>query len=339
MAESSGVFVISLDFELHWGVRDLCSVEEYKENLLGAREAIPQLLKIFSDHGIHATFATVGFLFAKNRTELQTSLPAVVPQYVNPAFSPYGDISQIGEDESADPFHFASSVIERIQSTPGIEIGSHTFAHYYCSEAGHSLGAFRSDLQAAAELAEKRGTGLRSLVFPRNQYDEAVLIETAKAGFWAFRGNEDHWNYRPRRFHQRLSLARLLRFLDAYVNVTGSNCYSLEAAAQSWPLNLRSSRFLRPYTPRLRGLESLRLRRITRAMTVAAGEGLVYHLWWHPHNYGTFTSENFRFLRQILRCFERLRTQYRFRSLNMSELAGELMGRLELSPPMKNEQE
>ena len=339
MARNSGVFVTSLDFELHWGVRDLYSVAEYKANLVGGREAIPELLEIFSEHGIHATFATVGFLFARNRTELQMSLPKVVPEYVNSNFCPYPEMGKIGEDESSDPFHFAASLIRRIKSTPGQEIGSHTFSHYYCAEDGHSLAAFRSDLQAATELAENQGTSLRSLIFPRNQYDASVLTETAKAGFWAFRGNEDHWIYRPRRFQQRLSLARLLRLLDAYINVTGSNCYSLEAAAQKWPLNLKSSRFLRPFLPRLRGLESLRLSRITRAMTIAAREGLVYHLWWHPHNYGTFKSENFSFLGQILSCFETLRARYRFRSLNMSELAGELMERFELSPPEKNEKE
>ena len=95
MANSSGVFVTSLDFELHWGVRDLYSVEEYKANLLGGREAIPQLLEIFSEHGIHATFATVGFLFARDRTELQMSLPTIVPEYVNNDFRAYPEIAQI----------------------------------------------------------------------------------------------------------------------------------------------------------------------------------------------------------------------------------------------------
>jgi hypothetical protein len=35
-----GALVISLDFELHWGVRDKRSVASYRENLLGARRAV-----------------------------------------------------------------------------------------------------------------------------------------------------------------------------------------------------------------------------------------------------------------------------------------------------------
>ena len=34
-------FVISLDFELNWGVHDL--PDSYKKNVLGARSAIPEL--------------------------------------------------------------------------------------------------------------------------------------------------------------------------------------------------------------------------------------------------------------------------------------------------------
>ncbi len=55
-----GTFVISLDFELHWGVRDHRTVADYRENLLGVRRVVPALLSLFSEFGIHATWATVG---------------------------------------------------------------------------------------------------------------------------------------------------------------------------------------------------------------------------------------------------------------------------------------
>ena len=58
-----GTLIVSLDFELHWGVRDVKTVAQYRENLLGVRRAIPALLATFADYGIHATWATVGFLF------------------------------------------------------------------------------------------------------------------------------------------------------------------------------------------------------------------------------------------------------------------------------------
>ena len=60
-----GVFVVSLDFELYWGVRDKLNIEQYGDNLLGVRKAIPEILRVFENSNIHATWATVGFLFFK----------------------------------------------------------------------------------------------------------------------------------------------------------------------------------------------------------------------------------------------------------------------------------
>ena len=66
-----GVFVISLDFELYWGVRHLPLVAKYLGNLRGARAAVVALLKLFAEYEIHATWATVGFLFCDGTGALQ----------------------------------------------------------------------------------------------------------------------------------------------------------------------------------------------------------------------------------------------------------------------------
>jgi hypothetical protein len=47
----SGEFVISLDFELMWGVRDHATRDTYGANVLGGREAIPRIfpeVRLFS---------------------------------------------------------------------------------------------------------------------------------------------------------------------------------------------------------------------------------------------------------------------------------------------------
>ena len=56
--------IVSLDYELFWGLQDAWTLEEYEQNLLGVREVVPKMLKLFEKHGIHATWAAVGFLFA-----------------------------------------------------------------------------------------------------------------------------------------------------------------------------------------------------------------------------------------------------------------------------------
>src|SRR3546814_13796157 len=75
-------------------------------------------------------------------------------------------------------------------------------------------------------------------------------------------------------------------------------------------MNVRSSRFLRPYKPGLKSLEEMRLSRICRAMRQAAISGSVFHLWWHPHNFGADIAENMAFLRRILESYRQLADEY-----------------------------
>ena len=42
-----GYFVISLDYELMWGVRDSQTKESYGKNILGVKSAINEMLECF----------------------------------------------------------------------------------------------------------------------------------------------------------------------------------------------------------------------------------------------------------------------------------------------------
>lgn len=161
----SGQFVISLDFELLWGVRDHADRDSYGKNVLGARTAVPKMLELFAENGISATWATVGFLFCETKEELMASLPSEQPTYSNPRLSNFSYLDEVGKDERSDPYYFAPSLISEIQQTPGQEIGTHTLSHYYCLEDGQSLSAFEADIVAARKLADARGIALRSIVF------------------------------------------------------------------------------------------------------------------------------------------------------------------------------
>ena len=128
----NGAFVISLDFELYWGVRDSKTLEHYKENLLGVREVMPRLLKLFDAHNIKATFATVGLLGFDTKETLIAGLPTSLPHYTHAAYNLTPDyFSQLGHSEQDDPYHFGLSLIQQIQHEGVHEIASHTFSHYY----------------------------------------------------------------------------------------------------------------------------------------------------------------------------------------------------------------
>jgi hypothetical protein len=143
-------------------------------------------------------------------------------------------------------------------------------------------------------------------------------------GFTCYRGNEKSWLFSSESFGADNFLRRPFRLLDSYLNLSGKNCYSVEEMKEQVILNIPSSRFLRPYSKKLKAFENLRLKRITDSMTYAAKKGLVYHLWWHPHNFGSNIFNNISFLEKILIHYRKLNSEFNFESLSMRQLAKEL---------------
>jgi hypothetical protein len=77
------------------GIRDKKTIKEYEENLKGTKKAIKRILELFEKYDIHATWATVGLLFAKNTKELEMLYPKQLPNYDNANLSPYTYIKKI----------------------------------------------------------------------------------------------------------------------------------------------------------------------------------------------------------------------------------------------------
>jgi peptidoglycan/xylan/chitin deacetylase (PgdA/CDA1 family) len=230
----------------------------------------------------------------------------------------------VGESAATDPYHFGNYLVKQIKETPGQELATHTFSHYYCLENGQTISEFEADIKAAVEVAAKNGSVIKSIVFPRNQYNADYLDICMKYGITSIRGNEHSWLYEPRAYDQETGLRRAFRLLDAYINFTGHHGYAYRQIASSKPFNIASSRFLRQYKPSMDLLEWLRLRRIKKSMTHAAKNNLVFHLWWHPHNFGINQEKNMEMLTRILDHYRLLNRQYGFKNLSMAELSQQL---------------
>ncbi len=321
-----GNFIISLDFELMWGVRDKLTKEQYGKNILGVHKVIPRLLETFEKFKIRATFSTVGFLFCSSKKELVESIPDKKPGYIDQNLSPYnGYFDLVGDNDHHDLYHYAPSLIREIQKYPEQEIGTHTFSHYYCLEEGQTIEDFKADIEAAIQIAQKLNIKLTSLVFPRNQFNDEYLKVCAELGIICYRGNELSWLYAAKNGEKETLLRRAFRLVDSYFSISGHNCYSDAMLKNSFPVNIPSSRFLRPYTSKLSYFEKLRIQRIKSGMTYAAKNNLMYHLWWHPHNFGDNQDENFLFLEKILTHYKCLNEEFRFESITMSNFAQKLI--------------
>lgn len=325
-----GHFIISLDYELHWGVFDQKSLDSYRSNLDQVDNVVKRLVALSNTYNVKLTFATVGFLFAEDKKDLLKYVPENTPTYDKPQFNPYPIIESIGDNPKQDPYHYALPTLKAIHKEGIHEISSHTFCHYYCHENGQTPDQFKSDLQAAVAIAKSKNMELKSIVFPRNMiepHESNYLDICYEQGLKSYRGKEKSfiYNIHTTKFYHGWFIFKILRILDAYFNITGANMYDLKSNySPGKALNLPSSRLLRPFNKTLKAFEFLKLNRIKKGMTKAAKSGKMFHLWWHPHNFGSDIEENFKNLESIFRTYVKLHEDYGFKSQTMSGITEEL---------------
>lgn len=312
-----GKIVISLDFELLWGVFDKVNYKDRIGYFENTREVIPKILKVFTENEIASTWATVGMLFNKDWNDWENNFPSIVPNYNNTALSPYNFGNEVSSRET-ERLCFSLDLIQQIINTPRQELATHTYSHYYCSEKGQTASAFKADLEKAVFSAKKLGVELKSLVFPRNQLNEDYLKICFDLGIQNVRSNPESWYWEETQDSSLLK--KIFRTGDAYFG-RNNKSYSLSELKKEpgKPLEQPASRLLRPYSVN-KALNKLKLERIKSEMRTAAKKNQVYHLWWHPHNFGEHPNESMSDLCEIIGCFHECRTQFGFESLNMQEL-------------------
>ncbi len=320
MGEKCGKLVISLDFELFWGVCDKKTVAEFKADMDGGRKGIPMLLELFEKYGIHATWGVVGMLFSENKSELKEYFPKIKPSYQG-IKSAYEHFDSIGENENEDCYHYAPSLIEKILKYKNQEIGSHTFAHYYCKENGQDIKAFEADVASAKEIARRKyNLDMKSFIFPRNQFNPEYLVVLKKYGFSSVRGNLKNFA-----FNGSSLLRRMMRLVDTYIPVCGNKFYEKSDCDIDGITNIRASIFFRKYNHRLRFFEFLKMHSVKHQMKKAAKNGKVLHIWWHPHNMGRNLEIFLKQIEEILLYYKKMNVRYGFESKNMGELAEEIL--------------
>ena len=323
-----GIFLISLDFELHWGCFENMSLDEsrqlYFQNTI---KAIPEMLKIFSAAGVHVTWAVVGMLYRPDKVTWENNKPGLLPTFINPRVSAYEWIAQHGFFSDKDPFHFAPELVDLIGSTSNQEIATHTYAHYFCLEKGQTPAQFRADIEMACKVALEHGTTIRSLVFPRNQFNREYLSICADAGITSIRSSPDVWYWAPAT--GSTFMKKLFRAGDAYLKFQPIKMVYLKDidTDHGLPLSLPATRLYRPWKPGQPIQNKLKMRRILNEMTIAAKKKAYCHLWWHPHNFGDNPRECLNELEQIVSHYQSLNKKYAFQSLTMNETASLLLNK------------
>ena len=316
--KKNGFLVISLDFELLWGVFDVVDYQTKETYFKNTTTVIPKILEQFEEKKIHATWAVVGMLFNKNWKEWEQNVPQQTPSYTKKYLSAYYFAKTI-KTSSTEEMCFAPGLINQICNASGQEIATHTYSHYYCMEEGQTIEQFQADLERSIKVASEKNIKLKSLVFPRNQLNEKYLKICSELGIETVRSNPDDWYWKNPSSEALIN--KLFRTGEAYNPWAKRKSYRIEEmrSGKSLPLEQKASRFLRPHENR-NFIQRLKMRKIKFEMFTAAKKGEIYHLWWHPHNFGKQPEESLKDLIEILEHFNFCREKYGFQSLNMWEL-------------------
>ena len=130
--------------------------------------------------------------------------------------------------------------------------------------------------------------------------------------------------YEGRASDEETAPRRLARLIESHIPASRQWLIDMTPRRDPSLHDLSASQFLRPYSRVAPYAEGLKLSRILRGMTAAAQASSGYHLWWHPHNFGQYLTQNMDNLDVILRHFKRLEDTYGMRSLTMEEVGSEL---------------
>lgn len=330
------LLVISLDFELHWGRFDKADPLGTKKYYRNTHKTIPKILAIFEKYEVEATWAAVGMLLAENKKEWKSFSPQHRPGYTNPILSAYDWYEKRRIFKKS---LFAPDLAAKIIETSGQELGSHTFAHYYTMEPGQTIEEFTADLYAAKNITSSKFNIMPSaLVFPRNQCNPSYLKVCKEAGFNVVRSNPSNWFWQN--IHQETLLKKIFRTADTFFPTGRRTSFPISALKikNGLPLQIPSSRLLRPSDPKNKILNALRIKRIKREMSVAAKKGEIYHLWWHPHNFGDHPKQNLTDLKEILDHYSILNRDYGMISKNMTGVADIVFSKGEKAPFVNTEE-
>ena len=307
-----GKFCISLDFEKKWGVFDRY-MPGYDENIRSVENVIDKLLLIFQKYKIRCTWAFVGCLLAEDYEILKGFLDSSdFLSYKNRSLHPKQYVEKGSYDRS---LLSGLPELRKIAISDGQELASHSFYHTYFNESGLSCLALKADMELFDFYSESiLGIKCRGIVFPRNQVpDNLTHME-----YEYYRSNLDNIFDKGYNESELNYFNRLLRLVDSYFPLRGKRSCKpyLDSGSK---LAIPASRFLRPVT-RYNIFNALHVARVKLEMTWAAKNNDFYHLWWHPHNFGHLSDDNFKWLIKILEHYKYLEEKYGMESVNMNDI-------------------
>jgi peptidoglycan/xylan/chitin deacetylase (PgdA/CDA1 family) len=314
--EKRGIFTISIDLELAWGICDRPLGPHEIAALEREREIMRRLLALFEEYDIRATWAVVGHLLL---SEAPWDGEKAHPDFPRPVLQDetrdwFFQLSNTPDD----PAWFGRDLVEKLKNAePAQDIGSHSFCHLPYDETRTSRAAIEADVETARNIHANEGLPFETFIFPRNCVGYKEVL--ARAGIRVYRGRTPRWYHRfPR------TVNRMLNLLTFALGIPPK---PVKARIDELGLvNVPDSMLFLGRDGIRRFISSRSLRRMaTKGLDRAVQQGKIFHLWFHPSNFAHQMDEQFALLENILAYASRLRDQQKLATVPMSEIGNHIL--------------
>jgi len=306
----TGVFTISIDLELGWGMIDTPMTCTDLVNITAEREVVERLLALFASHEVKATWAIVGHLLldhvaGKGSTDLKPPQPG---EYVVP-----NDLfDQVGE--SCRDLWCARDVIKEIRrATPEQELASHSFSHVRYDEGCTRRKVIEADVAQLVRIHNENQVPFKSFVFPYNCAGYRYLL--AMAGVQAYRGMTPRW-------YHGITTPCIRRLANLVTVIAGFRPKTvMPSRDDTGMINIPDSMLwysthgIRRFIPDRRQVCMAKA-----ALDQAALERSVFHLWFHPSNFVHDMARQLARLEEVLAYARSLESAGRISILTMNQL-------------------
>jgi len=310
---SKGIFLLSLDVELCWGVVDKPDqLKKNKRYYEEARDCIEKILMLLEKYDISATWAIVGHLFLQECNAINGQKHIDIPRSTYPWYAKDWFEASPCTNHKEEPLWYGRDIIKKIiDCSVRQEIASHSFVHIPYGDKNTKRDTVQSDLSNCVNEAKKLNIKPRSFVFPRNNV--GYVDELINFGFEAYRGLEPSWY---RKFPKKIK--KICHIIDQFLAI--SPPVSLPEYNQGL-YNIPGSMFYLP----MNGFRSLipvkfRIHKARKGIRRAIRDKKIFHLWFHPFNIATNKEKLLYGLEAILKEIQLSREKGEMETKSMDEI-------------------
>lgn len=275
--ESRASFLLSLDCELLWGIRDYGGLRKYPYLSNGFDTYYQSLLKSLNTYKVRASFAFVGAMALSYEEFAKISVHNLNSLYRRR----HSEILQ--STQANKELWFQPDIVKKVCNAKlQHEIASHSLTHLRFDAVSMDEDVAAFEMESSHSILHSLNKNVSSFIFPENCIK--YLSQFKKSPYKIYRAKDETW-------YHKSSMRRALHFLDQSLPIAPKGVHLDKDGHGN--LCIPGSTMFFPYDG-VRSIipDSVRFQKMKEGIDRAIREKKTFHLWFHPWNLGA--SERMR---------------------------------------------